>query len=221
MSRDNHSCHKDTKKTSPLQISHHFCDELGLFSYLCPNESISNIYHKKLLIMKRMILSLVLMAMVIGLSAQTFPPTKTPQLQFVMQLRVTLGETYEVGNTQHGRRIVIPITGGTFEGPLLKGEILNGGADYQLASHNGNRTQLEAIYSVKTDDGVYIHVRNRGIIYNGTDENGQKQFYFKAAPQFEAPQDSRYAWLNNALFVCEPEFTPAFKGVILNVWKVV
>lgn len=171
--------------------------------------------------MKRMIISLVLLTMVIGLNAQTYPPKTTPQLQFAMQLRVMLGETYEAGNTQHGRRIVIPITGGTFEGPLLKGTIINGGADYQLANNDGSRTELEAIYSIKTDDGVCIHVRNRGIIWNGTDENGQKQFYFKAAPQFEAPQDSRYAWLNNALFVCEPEFSPAFKGIILNVWKVV
>ena len=67
---------------------------------------------------------------------------------------------------------------------------------------------------------MYIHVRNRGIIYNGKDANGQPQFYFKAAPQFEAPTDSRYAWLNNAIFVCEPEFSREFKGIVLNVWKV-
>ena len=170
--------------------------------------------------MKRILLFIALAIGAIGLNAQTYPPTNTPKLEFAMQLRVTLGETYAVGDTQHGRRIVIPITGGTFEGPLVKGTILNGGADYQLANREGNRTELEAIYSIKTDDGVYIHVRNRGIIYNGKDANGQPQFYFKAAPQFEAPTDSRYAWLNNAIFVCEPEFSREFKGIVLNVWKV-
>ena len=94
-----------------------------------------------------------------------------------------------------------------------------GGADYQLANKD-NRTELEAIYSIKTDDGIYIHVRNRGIIYNGKDENGNPTFYFKAAPQFEAPTDSKYNWLNNALFVCQPEWTQAFQGIVLNVWKV-
>ena len=142
------------------------------------------------------------------------------QLEFALQLRVTLGETYSIQNTQHGRRTVIPITGGTFEGPLLKGTILNGGADYQLANAEGNRTELEAIYSIKTDDGIYIHVRNRGIIYNGKDADGNPSFYFKAAPQFEAPADSRYGWLNNALFVCAPEWSQSFKGIVLNVWRV-
>ena len=105
--------------------------------------------------------------------AQVAPPKDTPQLEFAMQLRVTLGQTYTLGETPHGRRIVIPITGGTFEGPLLHGTILNGGADYQLASVDGSRTELEAIYSIQTHDGTYIHVRNRGIIHNGKDAQGQ------------------------------------------------
>ena len=107
-----------------------------------------------------------------------------------------------------------------FEGPAIKGTIINGGADYQLANKALNRTELEAIYSIKTDDGVYIHVRNRGIIWNGKDANGNPSFYFKAAPLFEAPADSKYAWLNNSLFVCAPDFTQQFKGIVLNVWKV-
>jgi hypothetical protein len=173
--------------------------------------------------MKKTILSILALFMcsVYSLQAQTYPPkdTDTPQLEFALQLRVTLGETYSIQNTQHGRRTVIPITGGTFEGPLLKGTILNGGADYQLANAD-NRTELEAIYSIKTDDGIYIHVRNRGIIYNGKDAEGKPSFYCKAAPQFEAPADSRYGWLNNSLFVCAPEWSQEFKGIVLNVWRV-
>jgi len=49
---------------------------------------------------------------------------------------------------------------------------------------------------------------------------GNPYYYFKAAPQFEAPKNSRYAWLNNALFVCQPEWVKDFKGIVLNVWKV-
>ncbi len=160
------------------------------------------------------------LAFVLSGNAQVIEPKDTPTLEFALQLKVTLGETYSLGETQHGERIVIPITGGTFEGPAIKGTIINGGADYQLANKALHRTELEAIYSIKTDDGVYIHVRNRGIIYNGKDAQGNPSFYFKAAPQFEAPADSRYAWLNNALFVCAPDFSQQFKGIILNVWRV-
>ena len=171
--------------------------------------------------MKKVLLStIVLLASVLTASAQVTEPKDTPQLEFALQLKVTLGDSYDVGETQHGQRIVIPITGGTFEGPAIKGTIINGGADYQLANKSLGRTELEAIYSIKTDDGVYIYVRNRGIIWSGKDAQGNPSFYFKAAPQFEAPADSKYAWLNNALFVCAPDFTQEFKGIVLNVWKV-
>ena len=163
---------------------------------------------------------LLMLTFAITVSAQDATPKDTPQLEFVMQLKVTLGEVYTVGETPHGKRVVIPITGGTFEGPLLKGTILNGGADYQLASSDGKRTELEAIYSIKTDDGTYIHVRNRGIIANDKDAEGHPTFYFKAAPQFEAPFNSPYAWLNNAIYVCQPEWGQQFAGIVLNVWKV-
>ena len=171
--------------------------------------------------MKKVLLSMIiLLASILTVSAQVTEPKDTPQLEFALQLKVTLGKSYDVGETQHGQRIVIPITGGTFEGPAIKGTIINGGADYQLANKALGRTELEAIYSIKTDDGIYIHVRNRGIIWSGNDAQGNPSFYFKAAPQFEAPADSKYAWLNNALFVCAPDFTQQFKGIVLNVWRV-
>ena len=159
-------------------------------------------------------------ALSMSASAQVAEPQNTPQLEFALQLKVTLGEAYSCGDTQHGQRTIIPITGGTFEGPNIKGTIINGGADYQLGNKATGRTELEAIYCIKTDDGVNIHVRNRGIIANGKDDQGNPTFYFKAAPQFEAPADSKYAWLNNAIFVCQPDFATGFKGIVLNVWKV-
>ncbi len=169
--------------------------------------------------MKRQLFMALLMVFVLQVSAQSYPPKDTPQLEFALQLKVTLGQAFSIENTQHGRRTVIPITGGTFEGPGIKGTIINGGADYQLTNAQG-RTELEAIYCIKTDDGVYIHVRNRGIIASGQDADGKPSFYFRAAPQFEAPADSKYGWLNNALFVCAPEFSQQFQGIVLNVWKV-
>ena len=170
--------------------------------------------------MKKLFFTALLSVMVLTISAQTYPPTDTPELEFALQLKVTLDQAFSIENTHHGRRTVIPITGGTFEGPNIKGTIINGGADYQLASADGSRTELEAIYCIRTDDGVYIHVRNRGIIFTGKDAEGHPSFYFKAAPQFEAPADGKYAWLNNALFVCAPEWTQQFQGIVLNVWKV-
>lgn len=168
---------------------------------------------------KKMITTALMTLFTMSVFAQVEAPKDAPQLEFALQLKVTLGEAFAINNTQHGRRTVIPITGGTFEGPNIKGTIVNGGADYQLANADG-RTELEAIYCIKTDDGVYIHVRNRGIIGNSKDAEGRPSFYFRCAPQFEAPADSKYGWLNNSLFLCAPTFSSDFKGIVLNVWRV-
>ncbi len=141
-----------------------------------------------------------------------------PGLEYVCELRVICEGTYTVGQTSHGTRVVIPIVGGTFEGPDMKGTILSGGADYQLVDSEHSRNEIEAIYSIKTDDGVYIHIRNTGIIYTGPGKDGQRQFYFRLTPRFEAPQDSKYAWLNNSVFICMN--VPATDCICLRVWRV-
>lgn len=138
---------------------------------------------------------------------------KAPELEYVVRLNVSLGQAFSVGDTGKGSRMVIPITGGTFEGPELKGEVLPGGADYQMQLDG--RTEIEAIYCIRTDDGVNIHVRNCGIIRMG----GQDGMYFRCAPKFEAPKDSKYAWMNGSLFLCQPGFGGG-GGITLDVWRV-
>ena len=150
----------------------------------------------------------------------TMAQGEAPQLEFVVELKVKCEGAYQVGQTPHGNRFIIPIVGGTFEGPQMKGTILSGGADYQLQDNAHGRTELEAIYSIRTDDGVNIHVRNRGLICTGQDSEGRPQFYFRTAPQFEAPMDSKYAWLNNAIYVCQPSMGGEQGFICLKVWKV-
>jgi hypothetical protein len=166
--------------------------------------------------MKRFFMAMMLLAFVLGIKAQE----NAPQLEYVVELKVKCEGAYQVGQTSHGNRFIIPIVGGTFEGPKMKGTILPGGADYQLQDNAHGRTEVEAIYSIKTDDGVNIHVRNRGLICTGKDENGNPQFYFRTTPQFEAPFDSKYAWLNNAIFVCQPAFGGNDGTINLKIWKV-
>lgn len=84
------------------------------------------------------------------ISTSTFAQNPiAPNLEFVVELKVTTDKSMTVGMTAHGERRIIPITGGTFEGPKLKGIVLNGGADYQFANKENTRTEIEAIYSIK------------------------------------------------------------------------
>ncbi len=147
---------------------------------------------------------LAVFAVIFSVSAQV----PDPELEFALELKVKLGQAYGVGETANGNRFIIPITGGTFEGPKIKGEVLPGGADYQMQGKN--HTDIEAIYCIRTDDGVNIHIRNKGIIAGN---------YFYCSPKFEAPLGSKYAWLNDAIFVCRPSgFMEG--GIMLKVWKV-
>lgn len=166
--------------------------------------------------MKRLIILLFVFANVIA----SFAQNDTPELEFVCELQVKCDGAYSVGNTAKGKRFIIPITGGTFKGPKMQGTIIPGGADYQLQDSISGRTELEAIYSIRTDDGINIHVRNCGLIYNGKDANGNPSFYFRTAPKFEAPNDSKYAWLNNAIFVCAPNFGGPQGTINLRIWMV-
>jgi len=142
---------------------------------------------------------------------------QAPVNEFVMEIRVKCDVAFNVGGTSKGNRFVIPIVGGEFDGPGIQGIVLPGGADYQLQDNAHGRTELEAIYCLRTDDGVNIHIRNCGLICNGKPEDGG--FYFRCAPKFEAPQDSKYDYLNRGVFVCTPGFGQD-GTIILRMWKV-
>jgi hypothetical protein len=150
---------------------------------------------------------------------------KAPALDFFCELKVKLDPALIVGETPHGTRRIIPIIGGKVEGPKIKGEILNGGADWQILRADGV-TELEAHYQFRTDDGTLIYVKNTGI-RAATPEiaarlaRGEKvdanEYYFRAMPKFDAPK-GKYDWVNNSLFVCTGERLPDY--VLIRVWKV-
>jgi hypothetical protein len=123
--------------------------------------------------------------------------TATLQTEFVLEARVTCDPVVVIGPSKRGKRQLIPITGGEFAGPSIKGRVLSGGADWQLVRPDGV-TEIEARYTIQTDDGVNISVVNRGIaLYPPAFE----QVYVRTTPEFEAPSDSAYAWLNKSIFV--------------------
>ncbi len=54
----------------------------------------------------------------------------------LMKLHVTLGEVQFVGGMTGRELCIIPITGGRFEGPLLRGRVCPGGADWNTKISN-------------------------------------------------------------------------------------
>ena len=52
----------------------------------------------------------------------------------------------------HGRRRIVPILGGTVQGPMLKAKVVPGGADWQMIQADGF-TELDTRYTLETEQG--------------------------------------------------------------------
>jgi hypothetical protein len=129
-------------------------------------------------------------------SAAAAQETPAPAVEFAFEETVTLGKVVEVGKTVRGDRRIIPITGGHFEGPRIRGEVMPGGWDWQLTRADGC-TDVKADYFLKTDDGVVINVVNTGEICPG-DKGAPAPV--RTHPVFEPPL-GKYDWLGKRTFV--------------------
>ncbi|HEX8826495.1 MAG TPA: DUF3237 family protein, partial [Xanthobacteraceae bacterium] len=79
-----------------------------------------------------------------------------PKLEFIFAADVTVKAPLELGDVGKGVRRVVPIKGGEFAGPDIRGEVLPG-ADWQILRTDGV-AELEARYTLRTDDGALIQV---------------------------------------------------------------
>jgi muconolactone delta-isomerase len=88
-----------------------------------------------------------------------------PRLIPFYRLEATLGEPIDLGDTANGRRRIVPLTGGVFSGPDIKGELIPGvSADWQTVLSDG--TALGDIrYTLRTDGGDLLDVRSASVRY--------------------------------------------------------
>lgn len=120
-----------------------------------------------------------------------------PQVEFVFEERVTIDPAVVLGDTAFGHRQYIPITGGTVDGPRLKGQVVPGGWDFQLTYAASKCTELNADYFLKAEDGTVIHVFNQGMFCPGAPRG---IFH----PRLEAP-NGPHGWMSHSTFVATLE----------------
>jgi Protein of unknown function (DUF3237) len=148
-----------------------------------------------------------------------------PRLELLCHVAVKIAAPQLIGPTLTGERRVIPIVGGRFEGEKMRGEIVPGGADWQIVTPDGTAL-LEARYTLRTNDGALIYVRNIGVRHGPPEvlaaiARGEQvdpaKYYFRATPTLETG-DKKYAWLNRLLCICSGVRTK--EEVLLDFYEV-
>lgn len=154
---------------------------------------------------------------------EVFP--EEPDLEFVFEVHARVSPPLELGEVDGLARRIVPIDGGTVDGPRLKGEVLAGGADWQAIRPDG-LTQILARYVIRAEDGTMIQVENKGV--RRAEPATMKRLlagervdpslvYFRATPTFEAPEGP-HGWLNENLFVSAGKRRP--DGVEIRIYRV-
>jgi Protein of unknown function (DUF3237) len=135
-----------------------------------------------------------------------------PMLEFIFSAFATVDSALDLGKVGKGARRIVPITGGEFSGPQLRGMVLPGGADWQVIRDDGV-AELEARYTLRTDDGALIYVRNHALRHGPAEVMAAvaagrsvdpASYYFRGATFFETGA-ARYAWMTKHIIVCTGE----------------
>jgi Protein of unknown function (DUF3237) len=133
---------------------------------------------------------------------------KTIRARPLFRLREQVPPLYVVGQTPNAFRRIGVITGGTFQGERLSGEVLSGGNDWQDVRKDG-ATKLDVRLLLKTTDGALI-VMIYQVLRHGPPammqalDRGETvdpaSYYFRLSGLFETGS-AKYDWLNRVLAV--------------------
>lgn len=133
-----------------------------------------------------------------------------PELEYLMNLQVDLGEILSLGDTPKGERRVVSILGGTFEGPRLNGEVLSGGADWQIA-RTDDVLEIDAQYTLRENSGGLIRIVSQGYRHGppeilaaiaNDEEVNPDDYFFRTIMRFETGA-SDLSWLNRTIAIAK------------------
>ena len=138
-----------------------------------------------------------------------------PRLEFAFAIKARVGPIQDLGQTARGHRRIIDILGGEVHGPRLSGEILPGGADWQIVRPDGT-IEVLARYTIRSDKGALVYVQNDGLRVARPEivarmSKGESvpldSYRFRTAPRFET-SDPALKWLETSTFVGVAARTP-------------
>ena len=144
----------------------------------------------------------------------------------LFSLSIALHPIQELGPTPAGERRVVPVSGGTFEGERLAGEVLpHGGSDLLLTRADGS-FQQDVRLTLRTRDEALVLMTYRGVRHAAPEVRdriargesvGRSEYYLRIAPFFETASPA-HAWLNRIVAVGLGERRP--NGVTYDVFEI-
>ena len=147
--------------------------------------------------------------------------------RLLMTMHVKVGTLLNIGAVPHGTRRTAPLSGGTFEGPRLRGTILAGSsADWQLLRSDGV-LEMDLRFTLRTDDGALISMSAFGLRHGPPeviaaigrgDTVDPSSYYFRTLPRFETAHPA-YSFLNRIIAVASGDRRP--EGPIYTIHEVV
>jgi len=142
------------------------------------------------------------------------PDEDKPQLEFLMEIALDVpgGKNTHTVGFPGGERLTVAVTGGTFQGPKLKGIALTPSGDWLVRRPDGSSV-LDVRTTLQTDDEQLIYLSYRGIMY--TPKGGK--LYWRTIPMFETGAE-KYAWLNH--IVCVGTGVPTPGKAVYRIFQV-
>ncbi|MER5639950.1 DUF3237 domain-containing protein [Kitasatospora sp. NPDC002227] len=137
------------------------------------------------------------------------------KLRPLATFEVAVAAPRDLGASPLGHRRVVDILGGSFTGPRLSGEILPGGADWQLLHPDGSAT-VDTRSTLRTHDGAQLLLTTTGIRHGppavlqrlaAGEQVDPADYYFRLFCRFESG-DPRYTWLTHTLCTATAARTP-------------
>jgi hypothetical protein len=116
--------------------------------------------------------------------------TRQVDVEHILSFEVATMAPLLVPGAPHGTRGIIGVTGGTFEGPRLKGTVVPPSGDWFTVRPSG-ALKIDVRLALLTDDQTPIL-----LTYNGVGIRAEEQMVIRVAASFEAPEGP-YAWLND------------------------
>ena len=149
-----------------------------------------------------------------------------PRLNLIYRLEAAVGDPQDLGEISEGHRRIVPLTGGTFSGPELRGTLIPGAsADWQIILSDG--TALGDVrYTLETERGDLLYVQSRGVRHGSPDvlerlgrgeDVDAAEYTFRTSAKIETGA-ANLEWLNKGIFISVGGRQPG--GVLYEVYLV-